>query len=60
MTRAEQRLFLTRSIKRKQYGTYKNPEPSPFLKKIEDDLLTLSKFERSFQKKDDDNQLSLL
>ena len=59
MTRAEQRLFLSRAIKRKQYGTYKNPEISPFLEKIEHELLNLSKFERAIQEKDNSEQLSL-
>jgi len=60
MTRAEQRLFLTRAVKRKQYGVYKNLEPSPFLEKIEQELLDLSKFERAPKKKEDDGQMSLL
>ena len=60
MTRAEQRLFLTRALKRKRYGSYNNPAPSPFLKKIEEELLQLSKFESAARKKSDDGQMSLL
>jgi uncharacterized protein (TIGR00375 family) len=60
MTRAERRLFLTRAIKRRQYGTYKELGPSPFLEKIERDLLSLSKFEGALRKKDADPQMSLL
>ncbi len=60
MTRAEQLLYLTRAIKRKQYGTYKNLPISPFLEKIEQDLLNLSKFEGANHKKEEDKQLSFL
>lgn len=59
MTRAKQRLFLSRAIKRMQYGTYKNFEISPFLAKIQDDLLAYSKFERERKEKEESNQLSL-
>jgi DNA helicase-2/ATP-dependent DNA helicase PcrA len=59
MTRAEQRLFLTRSVKRKWLGTYKNLEPSPFLEKIESDLLRFSKLEKTFQAKQQYLQLDL-
>ncbi|MDR2099065.1 MAG: ATP-dependent helicase [Rickettsiales bacterium] len=60
MTRARRRLFLSRAIKRKRYGEYKNPAPSPFLEKIEHDLLVSSKYERTFREKDGGGQLSLL
>lgn len=61
MTRAEQRLYLSHALKRKWYGGYKNLEVSPFLKKIEDDLLNMSKFEKEHlqKEKDETNQLSL-
>jgi len=57
MTRAEQRLFLTRALKRVRYGKPENPSPSPFLEKIEQDLLNLSKFKGVSRKKEEDNQL---
>ena len=59
MTRAKQRLFLTRAQKRKWLGTYKNLEISPFLEKIRDDLLRLSKFDKEYKEKDNSEQLSL-
>lgn len=59
MTRAKQRLFLSRAIKRVQFGTAKNLPISPFLEKIESDLLAFSKFERERQEKEASNQLSL-
>lgn len=59
MTRAEERLFLTRSSKRFWLGKTINLEPSPYLQKIQDDLLKLSKFEKEFKEKDNTNQLSL-
>lgn len=59
MTRAKQRLFLSRAQKRFMFGQLKNPEISPFLTKIENDLLTLSKYERERQEKEKTNQLSL-
>ncbi len=59
MTRAEQKLFLSRAIKRIWFGKSKHPAPSPFLQKIEQDLLNLSKFERELQEKDNSNQLTL-
>ncbi|MDR1417839.1 MAG: UvrD-helicase domain-containing protein [Endomicrobium sp.] len=58
-TRAQQRLFLTRSIKRKWLGTYKNLEISPFLEKIERELLRFSKPEKTFRAKDKSYQLDL-
>lgn len=59
MTRAEERLFLTRAIKRKWLGTYKNLEISPFLEKIEQNLLELSKFEQKQKEENNTQQLSL-
>lgn len=59
MTRAKHRLFLTRALKRNWMGQAKNLEISPFLAKIEDDLLTLSRFEKEYQPKDNSEQLSL-
>ena len=40
-------------------GELKHPLISPFLKKIEEDLLTLSKFEKQYQEKEHSGQLSL-
>ncbi len=57
MTRAKQRLFLSRALKRNWQGTVKNLEISPFLAKIEEDLLTRSRFESVH--KDNSKQLSL-
>ena len=57
MTRAKDRLFLCRALKRLQYGTFKNLPVSPFLAKIEEDLLNFSKFEQ--KEKDNSKQLSL-
>ena len=59
MTRAKQRLFLSRAEKRFVYGELKHPLISPFLKKIEEDLLKLSKFEKQYQEKEHSGQLSL-
>ncbi|MCL2390147.1 MAG: UvrD-helicase domain-containing protein, partial [Endomicrobia bacterium] len=59
MTRAEQRLFLTRSVKRKWFGTYKKLSPSPFLEKIENDLLKFSKLEKVLKAKEQSKQLDL-
>lgn len=59
MTRAEQRLFLSRAIKRVRFGKSEHPAPSPFLQKIEQDLLNLSKFERELTEQDNSNQLTL-
>lgn len=59
MTRAEQRLFLSRAIKRIRFGKSEHPAPSPFLQKIEQDLLNLSRFERELKEKDNSNQLTL-
>lgn len=59
MTRAEERLFLSRAIKRFWLGKSEHLLPSPFLQKIEDDLLNLSKFEREMKEQDNTNQLTL-
>ena len=59
MTRAKQRLFLSRAIKRRMYGKIEHFDISPFLAKIENDLLTLSKYERERQEKENSQQLSL-
>lgn len=58
MTRAEQLLYLTRAVKRKQQGIYKTLPLSPFLKKIEEDLINLSQFDKKFSKKEEDKQMS--
>lgn len=59
MTRAKERLFLSRALKRKWMGMTKNLSISPFLEKIEQDLLRLSKFEKVYEEKDNSEQLSL-
>ena len=59
MTRAKQRLFLSRAVKRQVFGTFKNLPISPFLEKIEKDLLAFSKFEREQKEKEQSSQLSL-
>ena len=59
ITRAKQRLFLCRALKRRLYGKTEHFEISPFLEKIEQDLLTLSKYERERKIKDESYQLSL-
>lgn len=59
MTRAEERLFLTRAQKRKWQGLMRELPISPFLEKIENDLLNLSKFEKGFKEKDNSLQLTL-
>ena len=59
MTRAKQRLFLTRCVKRKWFGTYKKLSPSPFLEKIENDLLKFSKLEKALKAKEQSQQLDL-
>lgn len=59
MTRAEQRLFLCRAIKRFMFGSSKKLNPSPYLEKIRNDLLALSKYERESKEKENSNQLSL-
>lgn len=59
MTRAKERLFLTHANRRKWLGTYKNLPVSPFLEKIKDELLKLSRFEKVYEEKDNSEQLSL-
>jgi DNA helicase-2/ATP-dependent DNA helicase PcrA len=59
MTRAEERLFLTRAVKRKWFGTYKKLAPSPFLEKIENDLLKFSRIEKALKAKEQSKQLEL-
>jgi superfamily I DNA/RNA helicase len=59
MTRAQQKLFLTRCVKRKWLGGYKNLETSPFLDSIESELLRFSKPEKIFQAKAKSCQLDL-
>ena len=59
MTRAKERLFLSHAEKRFWLGTVKNLPTSPFLAKIQDDLLKLSKFNKEYKEKDNSEQLSL-
>lgn len=59
MTRAKQKLFLTRAEKRLWRGKLRHLAPSPFLNKIEENLLNLTKYEKTFHEKDSSNQLSL-
>ncbi len=59
MTRAKERLFLSHAEKRFWLGTVKNLPISPFLAKIQDDLLKLSKFNKEYKEKDNSEQLSL-
>ena len=59
MTRAKERLFLSRAEKRMWLGSMKNLAISPFLVKIENDLLKLSKFEKKYQPQNNAEQLSL-
>lgn len=61
MTRAKQLLFLTRAKKRHIFGKMENREISPFLEKIENDLLKLTTFDKEYKKADKENvnQLSL-
>ncbi len=59
MTRAKEKLFLTHALKRKWLGTYKNLSISPFLVKIKEDLLKISKFDKKFIEKNNSEQLSL-
>ncbi|MDR1009492.1 MAG: UvrD-helicase domain-containing protein [Rickettsiales bacterium] len=61
MTRAKRRLFLTRAMKRKQYGRFIEPPASPFLRKIEQELLELAKSNFTRRKPaEEDTQMSLL
>ncbi len=64
MTRAKQRLFLTRALKRNWLGSLKNLEISPFLDRIEKELIEFSRFEKAQKQNgpnvaDDASQLSL-
>lgn len=59
MTRAKQKLFLTRAEKRLWRGKLQHLEPSPFLNKIEENLLNLTKYEKTCREKETSNQLSL-
>ena len=64
MTRAKQRLFLTRALKRNWLGSLKNLEISPFLERIEKELIEFSRFEKAQKQNgpnvaDDASQLSL-
>ena len=59
MTRAKQQLFLSRAIKRTIFGKQENLEISPFLDKIEKDLITLSKYEKEQKEQEKSNQLTL-
>ena len=57
MTRAKQRLFLTRAEKRRHMGKLETPAQSHFLDKIEQDLLETSEFKAKY--KDSCKQLTL-
>lgn len=59
MTRAKQKLFLSRAKKRNVFGVSKDTDISPFLTKIKNDLLAYSKYERPQQQTENSNQLSL-
>ena len=59
MTRAKERLFLSHSAKRKWLGKVRNLPVSPFLAKIQQDLLNFTKFDKKYQPKDLSEQLSL-
>lgn len=59
MTRAKERLYLSHAQKRFWLGSTKNLSISPFLVKIKDDLLKLSKFEKKYEENDNSEQLSL-
>ena len=59
ITRAKEMLFLCRAKKRKWQNAYKNLEVSPFLKKIEEDLYNLSKFEKAYKENTSDNSEQL-
>lgn len=59
MTRAKQKLFLSRAKKRNVFGVSKDTDISPFLTKIKNDLLAYSKYERPQQEIENSNQLSL-
>ena len=59
MTRAKERLFLSRAIKRNLYGKQEHFQISPFLAKIEEDLLEYSKYEKEQKEREKSEQLSL-
>ena len=68
MTRAKEKLYLSHALKRKVYGKFENKIISPFLSKIKDDLLNISKYKykkNKIKNKDNDdknqtkNQLAL-
>ena len=59
MTRAKERLFLSRAVKRNMYGKTEHLEISPFLAKIEQDLLEYSRFEKEYKEQQKSAQLSL-
>jgi DNA helicase-2/ATP-dependent DNA helicase PcrA len=59
MTRARRRLFLTHAAKRKWFGSYKKSTPSPFLKKIKNDLVKFSKPEKVFHAQEKPRKLDL-
>ena len=59
MTRAKERLFLTRALKRKWLGAYRNLDASCYLKKIEEDLLNLTKFNQLKKQPPKSEQLTL-
>ena len=59
MTRAKQRLFLSRAIKRIIFGKTELFAISPFLEKIEKDLIAFSKFEKEEKEQEKSNQLTL-
>lgn len=59
MTRAEERLFLSHSLRRFWLGSFQNLPISPFLEKIKNDLLSFSKFEKERIEEDNPKQLSL-
>lgn len=59
MTRAEERLFLSHSLRRFWLGSFQNFRISPFLEKIKNDLLKYSKFEKERTEENKPLQLSL-
>ncbi len=59
MTRAKERLFLSRALKRNFYGKLEHFQISPFLAKIEQDLLEYSMFEKEQKELIKSEQLSL-
>ena len=59
MTRAKERLFLTRALKRKWLGAYRNLDASCYLKRIEEDLLNMTKFNQLKKQPPKSEQLTL-